>query len=63
MENFESTRNKELELLSESNDIEFLKKELKKANDSLPDCAAEGFFRMNKIGIIQNRIHVLSSKT
>lgn len=45
--------------LRDSNDIEFLKKELVKTEKSLPECAAESLYRTNKLNIIQNRINEL----
>lgn len=60
MNSFADARNEELRLLSESNDVEFLKKELVKAEKLMPYCAAESFFRTNKILVISNAIKKLT---
>lgn len=60
MDSFVNNRNNELKDLKESNDLEFLKKELMKTEKSMPECAAESFFRTNKLGIIRYRISQLS---
>ena len=49
MDSFSKARTNELEIISKSNDIEFLKNELKKTEKSLPECAAESLFRTNKL--------------
>lgn len=59
MDSFEKTMTDRLVELRESNDIEFLKKELVKTEKSLPECAAESLYRTNKLNIIQNRISEL----
>lgn len=59
MDSFEKTMTDRLVALRESNDIEFLKKELVKTEKSLPECAAESLYRTNKLNIIQNRISEL----
>lgn len=60
MDSFVNNRNNELKYLKESNDLEFLKKELVKTEQSMPECAAESFFRTNKLCIIRYRISQLS---
>lgn len=44
MDAFVNARNDELRVVNESNDVEFLKKELEK---SFPECTAESIFRTN----------------
>lgn len=63
MESFENVMNNQLKLLSESNDIAFLKAELEKTKKELPYCAAESLFRTNKLSVIENRIKVLCPTT
>ena len=59
-DSFAKTMTDRITALRESNDIEFLKKELVKTEKSLPECAAESLYRTNKLNIIQNRINELN---
>ena len=63
MDSFENEMNNQLKLLSESNDLEFLKAELEKTKKELPYCAAESLFRTNKLSILEQRIKVLCPTT
>lgn len=58
-DSFAKTMSDRLIALRDSNDIEFLKKELVKTEKSLPECAAESLYRTNKLNIIQSRINEL----
>lgn len=60
---FVEAKNNELKLLSESNDLEFLKAELEKTKKDLPCCAAESLYRTNKLSILENRIRELCPET
>lgn len=60
MEEFETLQTNKLKELRMSNDIDFLKKELASTEKSMPECAAESFYRTNKISILTNRIKELS---
>lgn len=60
-DSFAKTMTDRLITLRESNDIEFLKKELVKTEKFLPECAAESLYRTNKLNIIQSRINEASN--
>lgn len=62
MNDFEYMKTNELKDLKESNDLAFLKSELRKAEKTLPECAAESLYRTNKISILKNRINILENK-
>jgi hypothetical protein len=59
MDEFANAMTKELENLRNSNDIDFLRNELKNAEELLPECAAESLWRTNKIQIIKHRLNDL----
>ena len=59
MDSFEKKMTDALVTLKNSNDILFLKNELSKTEKSLPECAAESFYRTNKLSIIKERLGIL----
>lgn len=60
MDSFAQKMTDDLRFLMESNDVQFLKNELVKTEKSLPECAAESFYRTNKLSILKNRIAKLT---
>lgn len=60
MDSFAKKMSADLRFLMESNDVQFLKNELVKTEKSLPECAAESFYRTNKLSILKNRIAKLT---
>jgi chromosome condensin MukBEF complex kleisin-like MukF subunit len=60
MYSFERAKTQELSDLKISNDVEFLKNELKKTEKLSPECAAESLWRTNKIAIITHRLKELN---
>lgn len=61
MDAFQNAKTQELSDLTTSNDVEFLKSELKNAEKIMPECAAESLWRTNKIAIITHRLKELGS--
>lgn len=59
MDEFERMQTESLARLKESTDVSYLKNELKITQNSMPDCAAESFFRTNKISILTHRLKEL----
>lgn len=60
MDSFAQKMTDDLIFLMESNDVQYLKNELVKTEKSLPECAAESFYRTNKLCILKNRIAKLT---
>jgi len=62
MDDFARIQTDSLTRLKVSTDIAYLKNELKTTQKSMPECAAESFFRTNKISILTHRIKELEEK-
>ncbi len=61
MDSFAQIKTEELTRLKNSTDVMFLKKELERTYNHLPECAAESLWRTNKLSIIQNRLLTLKT--
>jgi hypothetical protein len=62
LDDFANAQTNALKNLQTCTDLSHLRNELEKTEKSSPDCAAESFYRTNKLSIITRRINELEEE-